>query len=181
MASIYRSISKINSKNMNTDGDRCLKKFSVTLMAILCSTVILFSCNSKKKWFEVDPAFSKYIDAYTSGIISKTSSIKIQLASDVATTHAIGEIAGEPLFEFSPSVKGTTVWLDARTIEFKPEKQLTPDKIYEVSFKLGKVTNVPSEYKNFRFNVQALKPSFVVKEFACGAQAIKVKWYCWEK
>ena len=146
---------------MDPDGDPCLKKFSVTfLMALLCATVFLFSCNKKKKWIDVDPAYSKYIDAYTSGIISKTSSIKIQLAADASTTHPTGEATGDALFELSPSAKGKAVWLDARTIEFKPEKELTPNQVYEVSFNLGKVTNVPSQFKDFRFNVQTLKPSF---------------------
>ena len=161
---------------MDPDGDYCLKKFSVTfLMALLCTTVILFSCNSKKKWLDVDPAFSKYIDAYTSGIISKTSSIKIQLASDASTTHPVGEAVGETLFEFSPDVKGKAVWLDARTIEFKPEKELTPDKLYTISFKLGKVTGVPSKYKDFTFNVQTLKPSFKVNEYGLRSAGDKNK------
>jgi len=161
---------------MDTDGDHCQKKFSATfLLAMLCTTVILFSCQSKKKWIDVDPAFSKYIDAYTSGIISKTASIKIQLASDATTTHATGEAVGETLFEFSPSVKGKAVWLDARTIEFKPEKELTPNELYEVSFKLGSVTDVPSKFKDFRFNVQTLKPAFKINEFGLRSAGDKNK------
>ncbi|MEO6455384.1 MAG: hypothetical protein ABIN97_14990, partial [Ginsengibacter sp.] len=166
MLSIHQSLSKNNSKIMGPDGHSCLKKFRVTFfMAMLCTTAILFSCNSKKKWADVDPAFSKYIDAYTSGIISKTSSVKIQLASDASTTHPTGEAVGETLFKFSPDVKGKAVWLDARTIEFNPEKELTPDQLYNVSFKLGQVTGVPSKYKEFEFNVQTLKPSFKVNEY----------------
>ncbi len=152
---------------MDTDGDNSSKKFSVAfLRAFLFATVIIssFSCNIKRKWITVDPAFSKYIDAYTSGIISRTASIRIQLAADAATTHAAGEEVSQKLFDFSPSVKGKAVWINARTIEFKPEKELTPDELYEVSFKLGKVTNVPSKYSNFRFSLQTLKPSFMVSD-----------------
>src|SRR5437868_3839698 len=151
MPSIHKSLSKNNLHFMDPDGDHCQKKFGVTfLLAMLCATAILFSCNKQKKWIDVDPAFSEYIDAYTSGIISKTSSIKIQLASDASTTHPTGETK-EALFELSPSVKGKAVWLDARMVEFKPEKELAPDQVYEVSFSLGKVTNVPSKFKDFRF------------------------------
>ncbi|MEO6329512.1 MAG: MG2 domain-containing protein [Ginsengibacter sp.] len=176
MLSIHKSLSKNTLQFMHPDGDYCLKKFSVTfLLALLCTTVFLFSCNKEKKWIDVDPAYSKYIDAYTSGIISKTSSVKIQLASDASTTHPAGEAVGENLFEFSPEVKGKAVWLDARTIEFKPEKELTPDKLYTVSFKLGKITNVPSEYKNFEFSVQTIKPSFKVNEFGLRSTGDKNK------
>ncbi len=166
MLSIRKSFYKFNIKITNSNDDRYMQKFNVTfLIGLLCTTVILFSCQSKKKWIEVDPAFSKYIDAYTSGVISKTSSVKIQLTADASTTHAIGEVSGDELFEFSPSVKGKAFWVDARTIEFKPEKNLTPNEIYAVSFKLGRVTNVPSKYKDFRFNVQALKPSFKINQY----------------
>lgn len=117
-----------------------------------------------KKWVDVDPAYAKYIEAYSTGIISKTSSIRVQLATDAATTHTIGQPIKEDLFELSPSVKGTTVWLDARTIEFKPAKYLAPDQLYEVNFKLGDVTKVPTEYKNFKFNIQTTKPAFKVTQ-----------------
>ena len=42
-------------------------------------------------------------------------------------------------------------------------------------FKLGKVTNVPSKFKNFRFNVQTLKPSFKVNEFGLRSAGDKNK------
>src|ERR1035437_1564852 len=132
-------------------------------MAMLCC-MFFISCKHKDKWVEVDPAFSKYIDAYTSGIISKTSALKIELAADATTSHPLGEATGEELFTFSPSVKGKTIWLDARTVEFKPDQNLQPDQLYEVSFELGKVTNVPAQFKTFRFNVKTLKPSFEVND-----------------
>ncbi len=152
------------------------KKFCVTfLKAILCVAVILSSCKIKRKWIDVDPAFSKYIESYTSGVVSKTTSFKIQLASDAATTHAVGEEVSEKLFDFSPSVKGKAIWVDARTIEFKPEQNLKPNELYEINFKLGKVTDVPSKYSDFKFNVQTLRPSFKVNELGLRSSGDKVK------
>ncbi len=151
---------------MNADGDPGSKKFNATfLAAILCTSVLLFSCKIKNKWIDVDPAFSKYIDAYTSGVISKTASVKIQLAADAATTHTVGDVVDESLFSFSPSVKGKAKWTDARTIEFKPDKNLDPDVLYDVTFKLGSVTTVPSKFEKFQFNVQTQKPSFQVNQY----------------
>jgi len=143
------------------------EKFSVTFFRVmLCLSLIgsLFSCSKKDKWIEVDPAFSQYIDAYTTGVISKTSTISIQLAADANTTHTVGEELKEELFDFSPSIKGKAYWLNARTIEFKPENWLTSDKVYEVNFKLGKVTKVPEKYDNLRFNMKTVKPSFKVTD-----------------
>jgi uncharacterized protein YfaS (alpha-2-macroglobulin family) len=138
------------------------------------STVVLLliafnSCKQKQKLISVDPAFSKYIEAYTSGVISKKSIIRIQLASDAGTTHSINETLKEELFDLSPSVNGKAYWVDARTIEFKPEKDLKPNELYEVSFNLGKVMKVPGKFEDFKFNVQIIKPSFSVDEFGLKA------------
>src|SRR5271165_490365 len=72
----------------------------------------------------IDPGFSKYIESYTTGIISKENTIRIRLASDVQTTHAQNEALTDNIFDFSPSIKGKTYWVDARTVEFRPEGKL---------------------------------------------------------
>lgn len=155
------------------------EKFSATfLRTMLCLTVILAlfsSCNKTDKWIEVDPAFSKYIDAYTTGIISKTSAIRIQLAGEASTTHAVGEEVKEALFDFSPSVKGKAFWLDARTIEFKPDNWLKTDQRYTVTFRLGKVTKVPEKYANFKFSLQTVKPSFKISDEGLRSNGVKNK------
>ncbi|WP_153796133.1 alpha-2-macroglobulin family protein [Foetidibacter luteolus] len=135
------------------------------LAVILLSLWLLAACKQKSKLIEINPEFSKYIEAYTSGVVSKKNAIRIQLATDAGTTHSINETVKETLFEFSPSVPGKAYWIDARTIEFKPEKDLQPDAMYEVDFRLGRVLNVPDRFKNFKFNVQVVKPSFQVTEF----------------
>ncbi|HTB53308.1 MAG TPA: MG2 domain-containing protein [Ferruginibacter sp.] len=145
------------------------------LFAIVCLAITLPSCKAKKKWLSVDPAYSKYIDAYTSGVISKTASIKVQLSDEATTTHAVGEVVDKSLFDFSPSVEGTATWIDARTIEFKPKKNLDADQLYEVSFKLGDITKVPSDFATFNFNVQTLKPAFKVTDFGLRSAGTKDK------
>lgn len=162
---------------MDSDRVQRSEKFSATFRAIVCFTLIisLFSCKKKDQWKEVDPAFSQYIDAYTTGVVSKTSSISIQLAADANTTHTVGEEVKENLFDFSPSVKGKAYWLNARTIEFKPESWLETDKVYEVNFKLGKVTKVPEKFSTLGFNLKTVKPSFTVKENGLRSNGIKNK------
>ncbi|CAN5588609.1 MG2 domain-containing protein [soil metagenome] len=139
-----------------------LSKMSSALTLLLL--VILFSCNTKTKLAEVDPAFSRYIDSYTSGVVSKKNTVRIQLASDINVTHTLNEEVKDALFNFSPAVDGKAYWIDARTIEFKPDKDLTVNQLYEISFKLGKVMNVPSKFSTFTFNLQTIKPSFEVQD-----------------
>jgi uncharacterized protein YfaS (alpha-2-macroglobulin family) len=110
----------------------------------------------------VDTSFSKYIESYTSGIISKESSIRIRLANQVQGMHIQNEALPDGIFELSPSVKGKAYWVDARTIEFKPAKNLDPDKQYSATFLLGKLIKVPDHYEKFQFNFQTIKPDFTV-------------------
>ncbi|MBV9963135.1 MAG: hypothetical protein JO072_12890, partial [Parafilimonas sp.] len=136
----------------------------VNRTAILLLLIFLFSCDNKPRLVDIDPAFSQYIDAYTSGVVSKKNTIRIQLASDVSTTHTVNEELKDKLFSFSPAVDGKAYWVDERTIEFKPDNDLKPDQLYEVNFKLGDVVKVPSKFDEFKFNVQIVKPSFEVIE-----------------
>ncbi len=154
------------------------KKFSATfLRTLLCLTVTLafISCNKNDKWVDVDPTFSKYIDAYTTGTISKTSTVRVKLAADANTTHAVGEELKASLFSISPSVKGKAFWLDARTIEFKPDGWLKPDQMYQVTFKLGKVTKTPAKFSDFKFSMKTVKPSFKVEQDGLRSNGVKNK------
>ncbi len=153
---------------MEADAAKRSEKFSVTFfrpLLFITAVTLLFSCNKAAKWIEVDPAFSRYIDAYTTGIVSKTAAIRIQLASTANTIHTVGEEVKEKLFEVSPAVKGKAVWIDATTVEFRPDEWLKPDQLYEVTFNLGKVTSVAdSKFREFKFSMKTVKPSFVVKD-----------------
>ncbi|MBC7651609.1 MAG: hypothetical protein H7101_07665, partial [Deinococcales bacterium] len=131
---------------------------------LLITIVLTTACNKPKKLVEIDPKFSKYIEAYTSGTVSKKSIIRIQLATDASVTHALNEPIKKDLFSWSPSVAGKAYWIDARTIEFKPDKDLKPDALYKVAFKLDAVMNVPNRYGKFIFNVQTIKPSLQISE-----------------
>jgi alpha-2-macroglobulin len=64
------------------------------------------SCKQKQK-IVVDPAFSAYISAYTSGVISREATIRVQLNNDVAEETDLNKAIEKNLFEFSPSIKGT--------------------------------------------------------------------------
>ena len=134
---------------------------SISVVFTLAILIVLITFHSRKKT-SIDPAFSKYIESYTTGIISKESTIRIKLAGDVQTTHIQNEALSSKLFDFSPAIKGKAYWVDARTIEFKPDKQLDPDKQYSAEFKLSKIVQIPGHFENFKFSFQTIKPDFTV-------------------
>lgn len=141
------------------------KRVPLRWLTVIFLPLLFTACKQKTKLVEVDPAFSKYIEAYTSGVISKKNTIRIQLAVDASVTHTLNETIKDQLFDFSPAVDGKAYWVDARTIEFKPAQDLKADQVYEGSFSLGKVMQVPDAFKQFKFNVQVIKPSFTVEDF----------------
>ncbi|HRN58189.1 MAG TPA: Ig-like domain-containing protein, partial [Agriterribacter sp.] len=147
---------------INSKRSRSLWKYGY--VPFLWISILLASCNQKEKITGVDPAFSRYVEGYTSGVISKAAVIRIRLTAETPSTHVLNEALKEPMFSFTPSVKGKAYWVDARTIEFKPDEYLKPGTLYTVHFKLNKATAVPDAFATFTFNVQAVAPGFYVKE-----------------
>lgn len=111
----------------------------------------------------VNPAFGEYISSYTAGVLPSGSYLRIVLAQEIADSSVIGQESSVKLFDFKPSVKGRTVWLDKRTVEFRPEKRLTAGQVYEVNFSLSKlIENIPSELKKFEYTFQVIPLNFEV-------------------
>ena len=138
------------------------KGIIITTTSLVLIAVVAYAISHFKGNNQIDRSFSKYIESYTAGIISRESSVRIRLVSRVEGTHAQNEELPDGIFSFSPSVKGKAYWIDALTVEFKPEKPLDPDKKYNATFKLGKVTNVDDEHKEFDFCFQTIAPDFTV-------------------
>ena len=59
-------------------------------MAVVVGLIVLFFFKKKDRPVDYNQQYAKYIDAYTSGTISKKSFIRIQLTSQVKTMGDIG-------------------------------------------------------------------------------------------
>lgn len=140
------------------------KRNIAILTGIFCLLLSCFSaCKQSRK--AMNPELAKYIEAYTAGVISKQSTIRVQLTSNVNVTHTQNEPVSEELFDFSPSIKGKAYWVDATTIEFRPDANLTPGKTYTATFKLGKVLKVEKALRSFDFEFRIMSPSYEFQEF----------------
>ncbi len=142
---------------------RLLLITSAIVVAIL-AFLTLFKNQHKSDLSETkeNPAFSAYINAYSSGIISNQSTIRILLTNEMEKPVETGKPIEKKLFDFSPSIKGTTVWLDNRTIEFRPEKPLPNNTRYKAEFYLSEILEVPDEFETFDFDFQTRPQSFEV-------------------
>lgn len=130
----------------------------VTIVAFLT-----WQCGSVDKPNAGDIAFAKYVEGYTTGVVSREGSVRVRLASQVNSVQQTNQEESRGLFHFSPSVKGKTYWLDARTVEFRPDAPLQPSRSYTVSFDLGKVVDVPKDLKKFIFDFKVIDPSYSVE------------------
>ena len=140
-------------------------KLSSFLLAALFSLFIFSSCDSEKKLEDVkiDPAFSQYISAFTSGKISKEGTIRVRLSEAQTGEINYDTPIEQELFDFSPSVEGEAYWADNQTIEFVPAEPLPSGEVYDVEFDLEElVPNVPSNLEAFNFRFKTLDQSFEV-------------------
>jgi uncharacterized protein YfaS (alpha-2-macroglobulin family) len=142
------------------------KKLAIGAMAvgIIAFGIFYFTTSKGKKPTSsfIDPAFSEYITSYTAGVVASNASIKIMFSRDAVDSTLIGQESSVNLFDFSPNIKGKTVWVDKRMVEFRPDGRLTSGQVYEVSFKLSKLMEVPPTLKNFEYSFQVMPQNFEI-------------------
>ncbi|WP_029903620.1 alpha-2-macroglobulin [Prevotella sp. 10(H)] len=129
-----------------------MKKHLFFLSFFLLSCLFIANSCKRDGKREINPAFAKYIAAFTYGKVSSSSEIQIELTQDIPTVELNKEI-DQKLFRFSPSIKGKAYWSSNRTIKFVPEQgELQPGKEYEAWFELDKVLKVERDFKEFYFH-----------------------------
>src|SRR3546814_8743201 len=62
-------------------------------------------------------AFAKYVESYTAGVVSRESTVRVRLASQVSTFQQTNQEDSRELFSINPGVKGKAYWIDARRSE----------------------------------------------------------------
>lgn len=150
----------------------------IALTALLLSALFLGSCmHFQPHVNQVNPAFGQYISGYTSGMVSRHSGIRIELANSVGNSAAspAATVQGNPvmhlpdstlledIFSFEPAVKGRAIWISDRIIEFVPSAPMPVNQFYNASFKLDKVMNVKSEFETFHFQFSTFPQNLFVE------------------
>lgn len=110
----------------------------------------------------INPAFTEKIVAFTAGVISSESPIQVVLAEDYNGEVTPDMPAGEDLFQFKPAIKGQVVWVDKRTIEFRPAEKLRSGKEYTAKFRLSKILDVPRELSVLEFSFTVVKQALTI-------------------
>lgn len=141
-----------------------IKPVLIGSIAVILIGIAAFFIFKKKKSTGDKQRYAKYIEAYSSGTLSKKSFIRVQLAGQVKNMAEIGKADERRLFSFSPSVKGKAYWIDAQTVEFRPEENLESGKEYDVTFNLAKVADTEKNLEEFEFEFNVIKPGLVLNQ-----------------
>lgn len=132
-------------------------------MAAVAVTIFYFNYYKPKSENQptyIDPAFSEFIATYTAGVVQSSSTIRIVFAQDVADSTMVGQESSSKLFDFSPSLKGKSFWLDSKTIEFRPDKRMPSGQEYEVTFLLSRLMKVADNLSEFVYSFQVMPQNF---------------------
>ena len=133
------------------------------LLLLIMMTVGLYSCTRTQKDIIPSADYAPYVNAYTGGVISQNSTIRIELTHDQPMVDMNNELKSNP-FSFSPSLKGKAYWVSNNTIEFVPEEgALKPGTLYEGTFRLGDFIEVDKKLKEFNFTFRVQERNFTLQ------------------
>ena len=122
----------------------------IRLWALLALSAAFVAACAPKGAETLDPAFANYVKAYTGGVVSDGTAIRVELATPVPMDKQT-----DGLFSFKPALKGSERWLSPTVVEFVPDEWKS-GTVYEGAFQVGKVLPVAeSQCQVFPFRIQA--------------------------
>ncbi|MCC6370470.1 MAG: hypothetical protein IT236_05630 [Bacteroidia bacterium] len=163
-----------------------ITKLYFALSILFITGLILSACLQRRpKVNAVNPAFAKYISGYTSGVVSRKTKIRIELATSPLESSSVAESTStlnttstnetqsiallpdssllKDAFIFDPEIKGHAYWVNERVIQFVPDQALLPNQLYDVEFKLKNVAKVDSKLEEFNFQLSTFPQNIVVE------------------
>jgi len=138
-------------------------RLSKVFIPVICLLFLIQCKKTDKSSLSINPAFTEKIAAFTSGVISSESVIQVVLAEDYPGADISNATAGNGLFRFKPAIAGQAVWVDKRTIEFRPAKKLKSGETYSVKFFLSKILRVPKDIAVLEFSFSVVEQAFAVE------------------
>ncbi|MDR0988461.1 MAG: alpha-2-macroglobulin [Prevotellaceae bacterium] len=130
----------------------CSRRITRALYPLFLLVFLFAACKQPPKEIVPPAAFAAYISAYTGGVISPSSVIRIELTHELPVVEVGSDLKDSP-FSFSPAISGKARWTSGSTIEFTPDEgQLKAGTLYNASFKLGDFSPVDKAFSRFDFS-----------------------------
>lgn len=115
------------------------------------------SCSCRKQKTDETVSYHEKIVAFTSGMVSNQSAVRVVFALPVPDAEP-GKEASPSLMSVSPSIKGKMYWEDVQTLVLQPEEKLVSGQKYEVDVKMAKL--FPDEEDPFLFSFDVTPQNF---------------------
>ncbi len=135
------------------------------LTAFLLSLSLLTpSCKKQQESStEIPEEATTYIYAYTSGIISRSSPVKVFFAQKAVEESELDKPVEEDLLSLS-GVSGKPYWENTSTLVFAPDELLEPGTTYNAKLKLGKIfPKAPRSVRDIKFAFRTRDINLVVQ------------------
>ncbi|MGL1885847.1 MAG: MG2 domain-containing protein [Reichenbachiella sp.] len=134
-------------------------------LSILFLGLILFACGDSNRsnlasFESPKDLFVDQISAYTSGVISAGSSIKIRLAENLDSI--VASTITPDLIQFDPPIKGSLSMEDQRTLVFSPDQALPNDQEYKAKLNLAALVDTKADQNEFKFTFTTLSQNYQV-------------------
>jgi alpha-2-macroglobulin len=141
-----------------------MKRYNpLTVLLSSISLLFIFSCSTKDRETDMEIA-EKYLLAYSSGTIQRSSPIRITFNSPVSPATELNIPLERNPFKISPSVAGQAFWEDHQTLVYKPDALLPVNTSFKASLQLNQVhAEIPSNVV-FNFNFST-RPQSIDVEF----------------
>ena len=135
---------------------------------LFLALVALFFClifNSCQHQTVSQPVLNDYVSEYTTGVISRRTSVEIKLNDPLTPEQQNPEFL-KKAFSITPKASGKLDVLDDRILIFQPDPLLQPGTKYTVKLDIGKFFKVEDKNKYFSFTFETFKPevSFQLQE-----------------
>jgi hypothetical protein len=150
--------------------NRPLLQVAAVAAVVIILAVAVISCGQAKKEpgasaaspavTVIDRGFSRYISAYTSGIVPATGTLQVVFTHEFAAT--VDRTRTQGLFSFTPALKGETERADSLTLVFKPSQPLAPGTAYQGTLDLSKLADVEERFRLFPVIFSTIEKNFTV-------------------
>ena len=133
------------------------------LFSALVIFILIFSC--KKEAIKTDNIykFKEYVSYTTSGVVSVTEKISVNLAKEVIGWEANQEVSTDVL-SIKPFVNGKLKTINKHAFVFIPDENLDANTEYTVSVKLSEIyKDIPQDFKNYTFQFKTIAPNFSIQ------------------
>jgi len=141
------------------------RKFLVVL-GVLGVVALSLQCarfgKKPKVMGEITPAERALIAAFTQGVISRESPIRVVFTRPMVEPSELNTPLGKSPFRFDPKIEGVAVWTAVDEIELRPQTRLPDGETYGATLELQDLLGGQTELDHFYFVFSTMKQSFQV-------------------